>query len=73
MNFKYLMILSLMFIISIGAVSAAEDVNSTVESINIDDIPVDSIIMDGQIGTNDNNEYTITNDNYETYFNNNDW
>jgi len=55
MNFKYLMILSLMFIISIGAVSAAEDVNSTVESINIDDIPVDSIIMDGQIGTNDNN------------------
>lgn len=58
MNFKYLMILSLMFIISIGAVSAAEDVNSTVESINIDDIPVDSIIMDGQIGTNDNNEYT---------------
>lgn len=66
MNFKYLMILSLMFIISIGAVSAAEDVNSTVESINIDDIPVDSIIMDGQIGTNDNNEYTITNDNYET-------
>lgn len=60
MNFKYLMILSLMFIISIGAVSAAEDVNSTVESINIDDIPVDSIIMDGQIGTNDNNEYTIT-------------
>lgn len=67
MNFKYLMILSLMFIISIGAVSAAEDVNSTVESINIDDIPVDSIIMDGQIGTNDNNEYTITNDNYETY------
>ena len=47
MNFKYLMILSLMFIISIGAVSAAEDVNSTVESINIDDIPVDSIIMDG--------------------------
>lgn len=54
MNFKYLMILSLMFIISIGAVSAAEDVNSTVESINIDDIPVDSIIMDGQIGTNDN-------------------
>lgn len=70
MNFKYLMILSLMFIISIGAVSAAEDVNSTVESINIDDIPVDSIIMDGQIGTNDNNEYTITNDNYETYFNN---
>lgn len=53
MNFKYLMILSLMFIISIGAVSAAEDVNSTVESINIDDIPVDSIIMDGQIGTND--------------------
>ena len=63
MNFKYLIFLCLMFIVSIGAVSAAEDVNSTVESINIDDIPVDSIIMDGQIGTNDNNEYTITNDN----------
>lgn len=33
MNFKYLIFLCLMFIVSIGAVSAADDVNSTFNTI----------------------------------------
>lgn len=32
MNFKYLIFLCLMFIVSIGAVSAADDVNNTVDN-----------------------------------------
>ena len=33
MNFKYLIFLCLMFIVSMGAVSAADDVNSTLMQI----------------------------------------
>ncbi len=42
MNFKYLIFLCLMFIVSIGAVSAADDVNSTFNAIDVNDVPVDS-------------------------------
>ena len=71
MNFKYIILLSLMFIISIGSVSAVEDMNSTVETTGImDDIQLDSVVMSGQIGASGNNEYIITNDNYGKYFDN---
>ena len=69
MNFKYLIFLCLMFIVSIGAVSAADDVNSTFNAnIDVNDVPVDSVIIDNPIYTN--NAYTITNDNYGNYFDN---
>ena len=70
MNFKYLIFLCLMFIVSIGAVSAADDVNSTFNAnIDVNDVPVDSVIIDNPIYAN-NAEYTITNDNYGNYFDN---
>ncbi len=70
MNFKYL-ILCLMFIVSMGAVSAADDVNSTFNAnIDVNDVPVDSVIIDNPIYTNNAKEYTITNDNYGNYFDN---
>lgn len=64
MNFKYLIFLCLIFIVSIGAVSAADDVN-----LAADDVSVDSIIIDNPICENAK-EYTITNDNYGNYFDN---
>lgn len=65
MNFKYLIFLCLMFIVSMGAVSAADDVNSTFNAnIDVNDVPVDSVIIDNPIYTNNAKEYTITNDNY---------
>ena len=64
MNFKYLIFLCLMFIVSIGAVSATDDVNFAA-----DDVSVDSIIIDNPICENAK-EYTITNDNYGNYFDN---
>ena len=71
MNFKYLIFLCLMFIVSIGAVSAADDVNSTFNAnIDVIDAPVDSIIIDNPIYANNAKEYTITNDNYGNYFDN---
>ena len=70
MNFKYLIFLCLMFIVSMGAVSAADDVNSTFNAILINDVPVDSVIIDNPIYTNNAKEYTITNDNYGNYFDN---
>ena len=71
MNFKYLIFLCLMFIVSIGAVSAADDVNSTFNAnIDVNDVPVDSVIIDNPIYTNNAKEYTITNDNYGNYFDN---
>ena len=71
MNFKYLIFLCLMFIVSMGAVSAADDVNSTFNAnIDVNDVPVDSIIIDNPIYTNNAKEYTITNDNYGNYFDN---
>ena len=70
MNFKYLIFLCLMFIVSMGAVSAADDVNSTFNAnIDVNDVPVDSIIIDNPICENAK-EYTITNDNYGNYFDN---
>lgn len=46
MNFKYLIFLCLMFIVSMGAVSAADDVNSTFNAnIDVNDVPVDSVII----------------------------
>lgn len=64
MNFKYLIFLCLMFIVSMGAVSAADDVNSTFNAnIDVNDVPVDSVIIDNPIYTNNAKEYTITNDN----------
>lgn len=50
MNFKYLIFLCLMFIVSIGAVSAADDVNNTVDNTvdadtAINSVSVDSVIM----------------------------
>ena len=70
-NFKYLIFLCLMFIVSIGAVSAADDVNSTFNAnIDVNDVPVDSVIIDNPIYTNNAKEYTITNDNYGNYFDN---
>ena len=70
MNFKYLIFLCLMFIVSMGAVSAADDVNSTFNAnIDVNDVPVDSVIIDNPICENAN-EYTITNDNYGNYFDN---
>ena len=64
MNFKYLIFLCLMFIVSMGAVSAADDVNSTFNAnIDVNDVPVDSVIIDNPICENAK-EYTITNDNY---------
>ena len=70
MNFKYLIFLCLMFIVSIGAVSAADDVNSTFNAnIDVNDVPVDSVIIDNPICENAK-EYTITNDNYGNYFDN---
>ena len=73
MNFKYLIFLCLMFIVSIGAVSAADDVNNTVDNTvdadtAINSVSVDSVIMDSPIYANNAKEYTITNDNYENYF-----
>ena len=60
-----------MFIVSIGAVSAADDVNSTFNAnIDVNDVPVDSVIIDNPIYTNNAKEYTITNDNYGNYFDN---
>lgn len=39
MNFKYLIFLCLMFIVSMGAVSAADDVNSTFNAnIDVNDV-----------------------------------
>ena len=71
MNFKYLIFLCLMFIVSMGAVSAADDVNSTFQcNIDVNDVPVDSVIIDNPIYTNNAKEYTITNDNYGNYFDN---
>ena len=71
MNFKYLIFLCLMFIVSMGAVSAADDVNSTFNAnIDVNDVPVDSVIIDTPIYTNNAKEYTITNDNYGNYFDN---
>ena len=71
MNFKYLIFLCLMFIVSIGAVSAADDVNSTFNAnIDVNDVPVDSVIIDNPIYANNAKEYTITNDNYGNYFDN---
>ena len=71
MNFKYLIFLCLMFIVSIGAVSAADDVNSTFNAnIDVNDVPVDSVIIDNPICANNAKEYTITNDNYGNYFDN---
>ena len=71
MNFKYLIFLCLMFIVSIGAVSAADDVNSTFNAnIDVNDVPVDSVIIDNPIYANNEKEYTITNDNYGNYFDN---
>ena len=75
MNFKYLIFLCLMFIVSIGAVSAADDVNNTVDNTvdadtAINSVSVDSVIMDSPIYVNNAKEYTITNDNYENYFDN---
>ncbi|WP_404805759.1 right-handed parallel beta-helix repeat-containing protein [Methanobrevibacter smithii] len=72
MNFKYLIFLCLMFIVSIGAVSAADDVNSTFNAnIDVNDVPVDSVIIDNPIYANNaKNTYTITNDNYGNYFDN---
>lgn len=53
MNFKYLIFLCLMFIVSMGAVSAADDVNSTFNAnIDVNDVPVDSVIIDNPIYTN---------------------
>ena len=53
MNFKYLIFLCLMFIVSMGAVSAADDVNSTFNAnIDVNDVPVDSIIIDNPICEN---------------------
>ena len=70
MNFKYLIFLCLMFIVSMGAVSAADDVNSTFNAnIDVNDVPVDSVIIDNPICENAK-EYTITNDNYGNYFDN---
>lgn len=61
MNFKYLIFLCLMFIVSMGAVSAADDVNSTFNAnIDVNDVPVDSVIIDNPIYTNNAKEYTIT-------------
>lgn len=60
MNFKYLIFLCLMFIVSMGAVSAADDVNSTFNAnIDVNDVPVDSVIIDNPIYTNNAKEYTI--------------
>ena len=60
-----------MFIVSMGAVSAADDVNSTFNAnIDVNDVPVDSVIIDNPIYTNNAKEYTITNDNYGNYFDN---
>ena len=71
MNFKYLIFLCLMFIVSMGVVSAADDVNSTFNAnIDVNDVPVDSVIIDNPIYTNNAKEYTITNDNYGNYFDN---
>ena len=71
MNFKYLIFLCLMFMFSIGAVSAADDVNSTFNAnIMLNDVPVDSVIIDNPIYANNAKEYTITNDNYGNYFDN---
>ena len=71
MNFKYLIFLCLMFIVSIGAVSAADDVNSTFNAnIDVNDVAVDSVIIDNPIYANNAKEYTITNDNYGNYFDN---
>ena len=54
-----------------GAVSAADDVNSTFNAnIDVNDVPVDSVIIDNPIYTNNAKEYTITNDNYGNYFDN---
>ena len=59
------------FIVSMGAVSAADDVNSTFNAnIDVNDVPVDSVIIDNPIYTNNAKEYTITNDNYGNYFDN---
>jgi hypothetical protein len=59
-----------MFIVSMGAVSAADDVNSTFNAnIDVNDVPVDSVIIDNPICENAK-EYTITNDNYGNYFDN---
>jgi hypothetical protein len=56
---------------SIGAVSAADDVNSTFNAnIMLNDVPVDSVIIDNPIYANNAKEYTITNDNYGNYFDN---
>ena len=71
MNFKYLIFLCLMFIVSMGAVSAADDVNSTFNAnIDVNDVLFDSVIIDNPIYTNNAKEYTITNDNYGNYFDN---
>ena len=75
MNFKYLIFICLMFIVSIGAVSAADDVNNTVDNAvdadtAINRVSIDSVIMDSPIYANNAKEYTITNDNYENYFDN---
>ena len=38
--------------------------------IDVNDVPVDSVIIDNPIYTNNAKEYTITNDNYGNYFDN---
>lgn len=65
MNFKYLIFLCLMFIVSMGAVSAADDVNSTFNAnIDVNDVPVDSVIIDNPIYTNNAKEYEDVTQNF---------
>ena len=46
MNFKYLIFLCLMFIVSIGAVSAADDVNNTEDNTVDADTAINSESVD---------------------------
>lgn len=46
MNFKYLIFLCLMFIVSMGAVSAADDVNSTFNAnIDVNDVLLIQLLL----------------------------
>ena len=63
----------LLILISLGAVSAADDTNETVSSDEavIEEVASDDVLTSADEDVVSEGSHTITNDNYGTYFNSN--